>query len=168
MIGMGIGNSAGMVTAFLLAFLVCPLTAKPGAASDTRVPAELRGTWSVDSVKVNGTGIAAYLPDDPAFVGQTLRADAHALKMLDQTCEEPHLAREERPLAPLFQETFEAPPSDFRVELPDGPRPVFFVTCERGGFGPAYDRGSWIAQVPEGRIAVNWFDSVLLFLQRNN
>ena len=41
-----------------------------------------------------------------------------------------------------------------------------FITCGKGDIGPSYERGSWIAEIESDTIAMNWFDSVLLFLQR--
>ena len=55
-----------------------------------------------------------------------------------------------------------APPADAAGK----DRPAHFITCAKGDIGPSYDRGSWIVEMDSGTIAMNWFDSVLLILER--
>jgi hypothetical protein len=161
-----IGNAAKAASACLVAFLVVACAVPNGSAADRGVPAAVRGDWTVVSAKVRSTGVTAYLPDDPALLGQRLRATDRALSFQDQTCGDPRLDRREVPVGKLIEDTFEASPAEMGVDLADEARPVFFVTCGTGEFGPTYPHGSWIAQIPDGRIALNWYDGVLLFLER--
>ena len=66
----------------------------------------------------------------------------------------------------LITQTYEATPADMGITSADSTQRTHFITCGKGDIGPSYERGSWIAEIGSDTIAMNWFDSVLLFLQR--
>jgi hypothetical protein len=110
--------------------------------------------------------MAAYLPDDPALLGLRLVVTGDSLAMDGHTCESPRLATEPAQFSDLIARTYETSPADMGVTSTNSARPTHFITCGKGDIGPSYDRGSWIAEIESDTIAMNWFDSVLLFLQR--
>jgi hypothetical protein len=126
----------------------------------------LAGNWTVTSAKVNTTGIAAYLPDDPALLKLRLVVTGDSLAMDGHTCESPRVTTEPAQFGNLIKRTYEATPADMGVTSADSTQPTHFITCGKGDIGPSYERGSWIAEIESDTIAMNWFDSVLLFLKR--
>ena len=86
-------NAARTFPTFLAAFLIsaCMAVAAP---SPTPVPSNLAGTWKVTSAKVNTTGIAAYLPDDPALLDLRLVVTGDSLAMDGHTCKSPRITTE--------------------------------------------------------------------------
>ena len=159
-------NAARTFPTFLAPFLIsaCMAVAAP---SPPPVPSNLAGTWKVTSAKVNTTGIAAYLPDDPALLDLRLVVTGDSLAMDGHTCESPRITTEPAQFGDLITRTYEATPADMGVTSADSTRLTHFITCGKGDIGPSYERGSWIAEIESGTIAMNWFDSVLLFLQRS-
>ena len=158
-------NAARTLPTFLAAFLIsaCMAVAAP---SPTPVPSNLAGIWKVTSAKVNTVGIAAYLPDDPALLDLRLVVTGDSLAMDGHTCESPRITTEPVRFGDLITRTYEATPADMGVTSANLTQPTHFITCGKGDIGPSYERGSWIAEIESDTIAMNWFDSVLLFLQR--
>jgi hypothetical protein len=119
---------------------------------------------------VNTTGIAAYAPDDPSLMALRLAVSADRLVMDGDgdghVCESPRVASKMLAFATLISQTYEASPADMGVDAAGKDRPAHFITCAKGDIGPSYDRGSWIVEMDSGTIAMNWFDSVLLILER--
>jgi hypothetical protein len=158
-------NAARTLPTFLATFLISACIAV-AAPSPTPVPSSLEGNWKVTSAKVNTAGIAAYLPDDPALLGLRLVVTGNILAMDGHTCESPQITSEPVQFGVLITQTYEATPADMGVTSADSTQLTHFITCGKGDIGPSYDRGSWIAEIESDMIAMNWFDSVLLFLQR--
>ena len=158
-------NAARSVSGFMAAFLIsgCMASAAPSPAS---VPARLTGNWVVTSAKVNTSGVAAYLPDDPALLALRLTVSADRLSMDGHACESPRIASETLPFEALISQTYEASPADMGIAPAGKDYVTHFITCGKGDIGPDYDRGSWIAEMESDTIAMNWFDSVLLVLRR--
>ena len=159
-------RNAARITPPLFAALLMSACMAFAAPPTTPVPSTLGGNWTVTSAKVNTAGIAAYLPDDPALLGLRLVVTGDSLAMDGHTCESPRLATEKAQFSDLITRTYEATPADMGVTSADSTRPTHFITCGKGDIGPSYERGSWIAEIESDTIAMNWFDSVLLFLQR--
>jgi len=157
-------NAARTFHTFLATFLIsaCMAVAEPSSP----VPSTLVGNWTVTSAKVNTAGIAAYLPDDPALLDLRLIVTGDSLAMDGHTCESPRIASEPVRFDTLITRTYEATPADMGVTSADSTRLTHFMTCGKGDIGPSYGRGSWIAEIGSDTIAMNWFDSVLLFLRR--
>jgi hypothetical protein len=158
-------NAARTLPTFLAAFLIsaCMAVAAP---SPLPVPSKLAGNWKVTAAKVNTVGIAAYLPDDPALLDLRLVVTGNSLAMDGHTCESPRITTEPVRFDTLITQTYEASPADMGVTSADSAHKTHFITCGKGDIGPSYERGSWIAEIESDTIAMNWFDSVLLFLQR--
>jgi hypothetical protein len=158
-------NAGRTVPAFLAAFLIsaCAANAAPPPSS---VPSKLAGTWAVTSAKTNTAGMAAYLPDDPALLGLRLAVTGDSFAMDGHSCESPQITTEPVQFGALIQQTYEATPADMGVTSANSTHKTHFITCGQGDIGPAYDRGSWIAEIGPDTIAMNWFDSVLLYLKR--
>jgi hypothetical protein len=158
-------NAGRTVPAFLAAFLIsaCVANAAPQPSS---VPSKLAGTWAVTSAKTNTVGIAAYLPNDPALLGLRLAVTGDSLAMDGHRCESPQITTEPVQFDALIRQTYEVSPADMGVTSADKTHTTNFITCSQGDIGPASDRGSWIAEIEPGTIAMNWFDSVLLYLKR--
>ena len=158
-------NAARTFHTFLATFLIsaCMAFAAPSSAP---VPSKLTGNWTVTSAKVNTAGVTAYMPDDPALLGLRLVVTGDSLAMDGHTCESPRLATEQARFSDLIARTYEVSPAEMGVTSADSTRPTHFITCGKGDIGPSYERGSWIAEIEPDTIAMNWFDSVLLFLQR--
>ncbi len=162
-------NAARTLHTFLATFLIsaCMASAAPSPAPvPSKLPSNLTGNWTVTSAKVNTAGVAAYLPDDPALLGLRLVVTGDSLAMDGHTCESPRLATEQARFSDLIARTYEVAPAEMGVTSADSTRPTHFITCGKGDIGPSYERGSWIAEIESDTIAMNWFDSVLLFLQR--
>jgi len=160
-----IRNAARTVPAFLAAFLISACMAD-AASPPATVPSKLAGAWTVTSANVNTVGVAAYLPDDPALLKLRLLVTGDSFAMDGHTCESPQIVTEPVKFGTLIEETYEASPADMGVTSADVTHTTNFITCGQGDIGPSYDRGSWIAEIEPDTIAMNWFDSVLLFLKR--
>ena len=158
-------NAARSASGFMAALLIsgCMASAAPSPAS---VPARLTGNWVVTAAKVNTSGGAAYLPDAPTLLALRLAGSADRLSMDGHTCESPGITSETLPFEALISQTYEASPTDMGIASADKNHVTHFITCGKGDIGPSYDRGSWIAEMESGTIAMNWFDSVLLVLKR--
>jgi hypothetical protein len=162
-------NAARTFHTFLATFLIsaCMAFAAPSPTPAlSNLPSNLTGNWTVTAAKVNNAGVATYLPDDPALLGLHLVVTGDSLAMDGHTCESPRLATEPAQFGDLIARTYETSPADMGVTSADSTRLTHFITCGKGDIGPSYERGSWIAEIESDTIAMNWFDSVLLFLQR--
>jgi hypothetical protein len=168
-------NAGRIVPAFLAAFLIsaCAADAAPpapvpmsSAPAPSAVPSKLAGAWAVTSAKTNTAGIAAYLPDDPALLRLRLAVTGDSLAMDGHSCESPQITSEPVQFSALIQQTYEVSPADMGVSSADETHTTNFITCGQGDIGPSYDRGSWIAEIGPDTIAMNWFDSVLLYLKK--
>jgi hypothetical protein len=168
-------NAGRTVPAFLAAFLIsaCAADAAPPAPVPTSsppapsaVPSKLAGAWAVTSAKTNTAGIAAYLPDDLALLRLRLAVTGDSLAMDGHSCESPQITSEPVQFSALIQQTYEVSPADMDVSSADETHTTNFITCGQGDIGPSYDRGSWIAEIGPDTIAMNWFDSVLLYLKK--
>jgi hypothetical protein len=158
-------NAAPTTPALFVAFLISACTAS-AAPSPAPVPPNLAGNWAVTSAKVNTTGIAAYLPDDPALLDLRLAVTGDTIAMDGHACESPRIITEPARFSTLIKETYEATPADMGITSADSTHKTHFITCGKGDIGPSYGRGSWIAEIDSDTVAMNWFDSVLLFLKR--
>ena len=159
-------RNAARITPPLLAALLISACMAIAAPPTTPVPSTLAGNWTVTSAKVNTAGMAAYLPDDPALLKLGLVVTGDSLAMDGHTCESPRITSEPVRFDTLITRTYEATPADMGVTSADSTQPTHFITCGKGDIGPSYERGSWIAEIESDTIAMNWFDSVLLFLKR--
>jgi hypothetical protein len=159
-------RNAARITPPLLAALLISACMAVAGPSPAPVPPTLTGNWTVTSAKVNTTGITAYLPDDPALLKLRLVVSGDSLAMDGHTCESPRVKTEPAQFGNLIKRTYEATPADMGVTSADSTQPTHFITCGKGDIGPSYERGSWIAEIESDTIAMNWFDSVLLFLKR--
>jgi hypothetical protein len=162
-------NAARTLPTFLAALLISACTAVAGPSSSplpSSLPSNLIGNWKITAAKVNNTGIAAYLPDDPALLDIRLLVTGDSLAMDGHTCESPRISTEPAQFSELITRTYEASPADMGVISADSAHPTHFITCGKGDIGPSYERGSWIAEIESDTIAMNWFDGVLLFLKR--
>jgi len=158
-------NAAPTILTLFAAFLISACTAS-AAPSPAPVPLNLAGNWVVKSAKVNTTGIAAYLPDDPALLDLRLAVTGDTIAMDGHACESPRITPEPARFSTLIKETCETAPADMGVTSADSTHRTHFITCGKGDIGPSYERGSWIAEIDSDTIAMNWFDGVLLFLKR--
>ena len=158
-------NAARIMPPLLAALLISACMAIAGP-SPAPVPSTLAGNWTVTSAKVNTAGMAAYLPDDPTLLNLRLVVTGDNLAMDGHICESPRITTEPVQFGKLIKRTYEATPADMGVTSANSTQPTHFITCGKGDIGPSYERGSWIAEIESDTIAMNWFDSVLLFLQR--
>src|SRR3954451_18316567 len=130
-------NAARTFPAFLAAFLISACIAV-AAPSPTPVPPNLVGNWTVTSAKINTSGIAAYLPDDPALLDLRLLVTDDSLAMDGHTCESPRIATEPVQFGVLITQTYEATPADMEVTSADSTHVTHFITCGKGDIGPSY------------------------------
>jgi hypothetical protein len=150
-----------------LALLLCSFGLQAGQQTMNEISERYTGTWSVVAVRVNGTAVQAYGPDDPALMKMKVVVGADTVRAGTTTCKEPQVREERVPFDKLLRSTYDASPAEMGLPRNDLPEVVtLFIACRTGGFGPDIERGSWIAQWGSGFLAMSWMDGALLLLKR--
>lgn len=135
----------------------------------SRIPASLHGDWSVVRQTVIGNGVQAYGDDDPELIGKRMRLTSDGAAW-DGTAP---------PLSGRCADAYfdsEAPRTTAASELAEplrragassaGLRDLRFLCMgEASDWGPASEELSLLL-LGDGRLALRWFDSLLLVLER--
>jgi hypothetical protein len=183
-------------TLFLALCVVFLITVRAGYAATTDspplpFPEQILGEWRVKSVLVDlGSGRKMeYQHDDPRLVDRSFSFEP--TKIVDNApeareCAAPRFFRTSLRLSKLLALTFasrgepSSPPGSHDFELPVSGDPLveaYSIECQPGRFGPRALKsarktlggdsvGTWVVKLPEGLLAIRWYDETILILNR--
>jgi uncharacterized protein YecT (DUF1311 family) len=143
-------------------------------------PANLVGMWEVTNVLVDtgATRTLNYRLGDPRLKGRVLNIASDRLTFNtpeDKLCTNPSVTLKTITAASLIKESMASrglsphtsTPKDYELPLSENAAvQAEWVSCKGGRFGPTGK--TWIVVMPDGQLAVRWFDSTILLLSRLN
>ncbi|USW03716.1 hypothetical protein ACTACV_27335 [Pseudomonas syringae] len=139
-------------------------TAYAGNTPPVASASQLEGRWEVISATVGNGRIQSLSNDDPSLMGKRLSITAtrlfwdHVQNATDAPCEKPSIKPTRRDNDADARAT---------VRKAGGPAlSAFSVACESGSWGPNKAPSPTILAMPDGSIAIWWFDNGLLRLRR--
>ncbi|UFS72053.1 hypothetical protein LPW11_07635 [Geomonas sp. RF6] len=167
--------------AFALCFIMLLSSEVKG---ETSTPTTLLGTWQVCGVRLDTTLLRTpnYGYDDVRLTGRlvTIASEEITTDMPESSsCQAPKAEKALTTMDELIEESMGRPKgrkvtkeSD-RFELPvEGGRDlqVWWIRCEKGDIGPDTPFGpegaNWVAALSKDRLAMRWYDNVILLLTR--
>jgi uncharacterized protein YecT (DUF1311 family) len=165
----------------LLCALTGPRAANAQQAGNGAFPDSLLGSWQVDSVLIDtgATRTFLYQRNDPRLKGRIVAMTPGKITtdlVEDKFCGAPTAAGRRTTLGALVADTMaergvpsKKPTStDYKFEIPaSAALQVWSVSCAQGALGPDGRRnGTWIATLPDGSLAMRWYDQTILRLKK--
>lgn len=151
---------------------------------DIGILSNIVGTWEVVGVHVDtgATRTLHYRPDDFRLTGRIFQFSSKGITSNTperQDCQSPGIAVS-LPIARLIESSMAGrriPPAiptaeDYQLQLPANPNvSAFTVKCDDKLWGSGLGRedgiqGTWLLLLPNGRLAVRWYDETILQLKR--
>ncbi len=144
----------------------------PLVRGQSRIPPALQGEWVVARQTVVGGGVQAYGDDDPSVVGGRLRLSATdaswtGSKALTGTCNEVYFDGEANGAAlTAAREELGAPLRGVGASERGLRELQFLCMGESSDWGPSEELLNLLV-LNDGRLAMRWFDNLLLVLERS-
>jgi uncharacterized protein YecT (DUF1311 family) len=144
------------------------------------VPKAFQGVWQVSSVLVDtgATRTLRYQNDDDRLKGRiiTIGADRVTTDLPeDKLCAGLTMTARQTTAGALIGSTMgsrgappEVPtPKDYELGVSSGASiEAWWVSCTEGNLGPGREGGAWIIALPNGQLAMRWYDLTILRLAR--
>lgn len=144
------------------------------------VPKAFEGVWQVSSVLVDtgATRTLRYQADDDRLKGRIITIASNRVTTdlpEDKLCAGITMTARQTTAGALVRSAMGsrgAPPvsptpEDYELGIPSGASiEAWGVSCTEGGLGPGREGGAWIIALPNGQLAMRWYDLTILRLTR--